>query len=230
MNKTKPLAIIAGAGPGLGQAVARKLAQENYRVIGLRRSLPSAERISGVEFAQLDLQDNLATEQTLNTYISRYGPPEILVHNPAKLMIKPFLETTAEDFVMAWKSMVLSAVNVCQVVLPHMLQSGQGNIIISGATASLRGGKNFAAFASAKFALRGLAQSLAREYQQQGIHVAHVILDGIINTEASRSLHKLASERMMSPDDIAKIYWQLIQQPRSTWSHEVDVRPQQETF
>ncbi|WP_020593943.1 SDR family NAD(P)-dependent oxidoreductase [Kiloniella laminariae] len=230
MTKKRPFAIVAGAGPGLGQALTRKLSQEGYNVLGITRSKPSSSISDTILFAQVDLADTQAVKEVLTPCLTRYGTPEILIHNPASLVIKPFLETSAEDFTRAWKSMMLSAVNTCQAVLPQMLEAGRGNIIISGATASLRGGKNFAAFASAKFALRGLAQSLAREYQQQGIHVVHAILDGIIDTDTSRSLHKLSSDRMMKPDDIAQIYWQLIQQPRSTWTHEIDLRPQQENF
>ena len=94
----------------------------------------------------------------------------------------------------------------------------------------MRGGANFSAFASAKFALRGLTQSLAREYQSSGIHVAHVILDGIINTAASRDRHGLDPTQMMKTTDIAEAYWQLAHQPKSTWTHELDLRPMSESF
>ncbi len=111
-----------------------------------------------------------------------------------------------------------------------MAQSGGGVLIVSGATASLRGGVRFSAFASAKFALRGLTQSLAREYQPAGVHVAHVILDGIIDTARSRALHSLDPAKMMQPDDIANAYWQIATQPKSTWTHEIDLRPATEGF
>jgi NAD(P)-dependent dehydrogenase (short-subunit alcohol dehydrogenase family) len=94
----------------------------------------------------------------------------------------------------------------------------------------LRGGAKFSAFASAKFALRGLTQSLAREFHPAGVHVCHAILDGIIDTDRSRDLHSLDPGRMMKPEDIAEVYWQLSHQPQSIWTHELDLRPASESF
>jgi NAD(P)-dependent dehydrogenase (short-subunit alcohol dehydrogenase family) len=116
--------------------------------------------------------------------------------------------------------MVMSAIVLGQAVLPPMVRGGGGAFIVSGATASLRGSAKFGAFASAKFALRGLTQSLAREFQPAGIHVVHTILDGIIDTERSRALHGLDPSRMMNPRDLADAYWHLAHQPGSAWSHE----------
>jgi NAD(P)-dependent dehydrogenase (short-subunit alcohol dehydrogenase family) len=110
-----------------------------------------------------------------------------------------------------------------------MLASG-GTVVFSGATASLRGGPRFAAFASSKFALRGLAQSLAREYGPQGIHVAHVIIDGLIWGPAARDQHKAQKAGCLSPDAIAETIMSLIAQPRQAWTHEIDLRPATETF
>ena len=126
--------------------------------------------------------------------------------------------------------MVRSLVVLGQSVLPAMAAGNGGAMIDSGATASLRGGAKFAAFASAKFALRGLTQSLARGYQSQGIHVVHTILDGIIDTPRSRELHSLAPATMMKPEEIAQAYLALVRQPRSTWTHELDLRPASESF
>jgi NAD(P)-dependent dehydrogenase (short-subunit alcohol dehydrogenase family) len=111
-----------------------------------------------------------------------------------------------------------------------MVDAGGGTFIVSGATASLRGGAKFSAFASAKFALRGLTQSLAREFQPAGIHVCHVILDGIIDTPRSRDLHGIDPKKMMKPTEIAETYWHLAHQPKSTWTHELDLRPASEGF
>lgn len=126
--------------------------------------------------------------------------------------------------------MVVSAFNVMSAVLPLMVEKGRGSIIGSGATASLKGGAKFSAFASAKFALRGLTQSLARELQPKGVHFAHVILDGILDTPRSRVLHDLDPERMMETMDVANAYLQLAQQRPSTWTHELDLRPSSEVF
>lgn len=126
--------------------------------------------------------------------------------------------------------MALSAAILAHEVFPPMVEAEDGAFLVTGATASLRGGANFSAFASAKFALRGLTQSLAREYQSSGIHVAHVILDGIIDTAASRDRHGLDPTQMMKTTDIAEAYWQLAHQPKSTWTHELDLRPMSESF
>jgi short-subunit dehydrogenase len=126
--------------------------------------------------------------------------------------------------------MVYSAFNAMKIVIPMMVKQGHGTIIVSGATASLRAGANFSAFASAKFALRGLTQSVAREYQKQGVHVAHVILDGILDTRKSRELHAMDPADMMSTYDVAEAYMQIIKQKPSAWTHELDLRPKNETF
>lgn len=126
--------------------------------------------------------------------------------------------------------MVQSAVLLAQGVMQPMVRAGGGTFIVSGATASLRGGARLSAFASAKFALRGFTQSLAREYQPAGTHVAHVIIDGIIDTERSRALHSLDPKKMMDPSDIASAYLALARQPKSTWTHELDLRPASEGF
>jgi NAD(P)-dependent dehydrogenase (short-subunit alcohol dehydrogenase family) len=152
------------------------------------------------------------------------------VHNPARLFIGPLLETPIAQFEEAWRSMALSAAILAHNTIPAMVRAGGGAFIVSGATASLRGGAKFSAFASAKFALRGLTQSLAREFQASGIHVAHVILDGIIDSPASRARHGRDPTKMMKPADIAEAYWQLAHQPSSVWTHELDLRPMDEAF
>ena len=126
--------------------------------------------------------------------------------------------------------MVQSAVLIAGSTMQPMVRAGGGTFIVSGATASLRGGAKFSAFASAKFALRGLTQSLAREFQPAGVHVCHAILDGIIDTARSRNLHNLDPAKMIKPEDIAEAYWQLAHQPQSTWTHGLDLRPAFEGF
>ena len=226
MSDTRPFALVAGAGLGLGRSLLDRFSAGGYESIGLSRSV-SAQII---DIHKLDLSDAKATQSKITNLIKEYGAPKVVIHNPSQLVIQPFMQTTQEEFEMCWRSMVQSAVTLAQSTFMPMVRAGGGTFIISGATASLRGGVNFAAFASAKFALRGLAQSLAREYQSAGIHVVHVILDGIIDTAASRDLHDLDPSRMMHPEDIAENYWQLAHQPQSTWSHEVDLRPATEKF
>ena len=221
------LAIVAGAGAGLGQALVSTFNRHGYNAYGLNRSVP---RNTETATRTCDLADPDETERVLHELIGVHGAPGLVVHNTAKLVISPFEETPNAEFEDTWRAMVLSAVNLAQVVLPSMVEAGGGSFIVSGATASLRGGKNFAAFASAKAGLRALTQSLAREYSAKGVHVAHVILDGILDTDASRDLHGLNSSRMMQPQDVASMYLLLAQQPKSTWTHELDLRPMGEAF
>ena len=229
MSAERPLALVSGAGPGLGTAVARRFLEEGYRVVGLARSRPP-DLPTGLEQCDIDLSDASAVGAALDGILARHGAPAVIVHNPAALVIKPFLETAPEEFEACWRAMTHSAVLVLRRAIPAMLANGGGSVIVSGATASLRGGARFAAFAAAKFALRGLSQSLAREFQGQGIHVAHVILDGILDTARSRDLHGGDASRMMKPDEVAEIYLRLVEQPTSVWSHEIDLRPMSEGF
>ena len=227
MTVPKPLALIAGAGAGLGQSLLRRFADGGYHTVGLGRSAVSG---SSFEMHQLDLADEAIAARVIGKLIADYGPPKLVAHVTAELVIAPFPETRLQDFQRTWASMVQTAIVLAQNTLPPMVRGGGGAFIVAGATASRRGGANFSAFTSAKFALRGLTQSLAREYQPSGIHVAHVILDGIIDTERSRMLYSLDPSHMMHPGDIAEAFWQLACQPKSTWTHELDLRPASERF
>lgn len=224
---SKPLAIVAGAGAGLGQSLLARFEAEGMEAVGFGRSQPDQ---SVGRFVQLDLSDEATSSAAIADLIAAHGPPKIVVHNTAELKIAPFPDTTLNDYQRTWTSMVQSLVVLAHSVLHPMVRGGGGTLIVSGATASLRGGARFSAFASAKFALRGLAQSLAREYQPASVHVAHVILDGIIDSARSRALHDLDPAKMMKPEEIAEAYWQIAQQPKSTWTHEIDLRPASEGF
>ncbi|MEP1942815.1 MAG: SDR family NAD(P)-dependent oxidoreductase [Sulfitobacter sp.] len=227
MADQKPLALVAGAGAGLGQAILARFEAGGFTPVGLGRTRPDA---AVGAFHKVDLADPDLVGEKLASIIAEFGPPKVVVHNTAELVIAPFGETTLEDFQRTWTSMVQTPILLGQSTLQPMAQAGGGTFIVSGATASLRGGAKFAAFASAKFALRGLTQSLAREFQPAGVHVCHAILDGIIDTARSRDLHSLAPAKMMKPEDIAQAYWQLAHQPKSTWTHELDLRPATEGF
>lgn len=227
MRAEKQLVLVAGAGPGLGQALLSRFEVGGFQAVGLGRTRPEAPV---GDFHTLDLTDDVAVPATIAQIIAEYGPPKVVIHNTAELVIAPFAETLLSDYQQTWASMVQTAVLLAQSTMQTMVRAGGGTFIVSGATASLRGGAKFSAFASAKFALRGLTQSLAREYQPAGIHVCHTILDGIIDTDRSRELHSLDPAKMMEPEDIAESYWQLMQQPKSTWTHELDLRPASEGF
>ena len=227
MSHRKPLAMVAGAGAGLGQSLLARFEAEGLTAAGLGRTKPA--QAVGL-FHQVDLADEGAASAIYAKLIAEHGAPKIVVHNAAELFIAPFEETSLADYERCWRSMVQSLIVLGHSVLKPMAEAGGGTLIVSGATASLRGGARFSAFASAKFALRGLTQSLAREFQSSGVHVAHVLLDGIIDTPNSRKLHSLDPSKMMHPDDIAQTYWQISQQPQSTWTQELDLRPSSESF
>lgn len=225
-KKNAGLVLIAGAGNGLGVSLMKKFSAAGYDPVGINRSKADGD----VDILQADLTSMKESQAAVEAAIEKYGPPKIVIHNTAQLTIKPFLEMDEGEFEYVWRNMVLSAHNLARASIIPLISGGGGAFIVSGATASLRGGNKFSAFASAKFALRGLTQSLAREFQPKGVHVAHVILDGIIDTPKSRELHGMDPARMMSPDDIAQAYLDLAQQPQSTWTHELDLRPASESF
>lgn len=229
MIQSLPLAIIAGAGPGLGQTLLKTFEKKGYKVVGLNRSLPLKEH-TNVDIRTVDLTDEQATMTVIQALIKEYGSPKIVVHNTAQLLIEPLAQTSRDDFESCWRSMALSAFVLAKSVMQPMVDNGGGTFIVSGATASMRGSAHFSAFSSAKFALRGLTQSLAREYQPLGVHVIHTILDGIIDTDNSRALHNMKEDQMMKPQDIADVYLGLSQQPKSTWMHECDLRPYSGSF
>lgn len=225
-KKNAGLVLIAGAGNGLGVSLMKKFSAAGYDPVGINRSKADGD----VDILQADLTSMKETQAAVEAAIEKYGHPKIIIHNTAQLTIKPFLEMDEGEFEYVWRNMVLSAHNLARASIIPLISGGGGAFIVSGATASLRGGNKFSAFASAKFALRGLSQSLAREFQPKGVHVAHVILDGIIDTPKSRELHGMDPARMMSSDDIAQAYLDLAHQPKSTWTHELDLRPASESF
>lgn len=227
MSTDKPLVLVAGAGAGLGQSLLARFSDGGFVPVGLGRTRPAT--VTG-QFFEMDMTDENAVPKILDQIIAEHGPPKVVIHNTAELMIAPFAETRLADYQHTWGSMVQSAILLAQSTVQPMVRAGGGTFIVSGATASLRGGAKFSAFASAKFALRGLTQSLAREYQSAGVHVCHTILDGIIDTARSRALHSLDPSKMMKPEDIAEAYWALAHQPKSTWTHELDLRPAWEGF
>lgn len=229
-------AIVAGIGPGLGAALCRELAGAGYRVVGLARSAGAGEALLDAlgpeRFLPLacDLADPVQIDAAITLAEDRFGPAGVYVHNAARLQMQPFLETDPGDFETLWRTACLGAVHGAQRVLPAMLATGQGALLFIGATASVKAGARFAAFASAKFALRGLAQSLARELGPQGIHVAHLVIDGVIWSERARDQFQMAQEQCLDPGAVAASCLHLLQQQRSAWTHELDIRPDREGF
>lgn len=227
--------LLTGVADGFGADIAETFAKAGHDVIGLSRSARSSEQLTrrveaaGGKYRHLgcDITRTAEAIAAIEPYADRI---DVLIHNPHLLVIKPFEQTTTDDFEQTWRVACLGAVISVQSVIPHMAARQQGTIILTGATAGLRGAAHFAAFASAKFALRGLAQSLAREYGAKGVHVAHVVLDGLIDEPQTDQRFGSQPSGRMDPRAIAQAYLDLAAQPPSTWTHEMDLRPFSERF
>lgn len=208
--------VIAGYGPALGAALSERFQQAGYQVIAVSRQGPLAT----------DLRDSAATAALFARLDQEAAPLVGVIHNAMEFHRQPFLQTSTEQFQQVWQSMVLTAVNVSQQALPRLMANGGGALLFSGASGSRRAGAGFSAFSSAKFALRGLAQSLAREHEQDGVHVAHIVIDGLIRSPRTVERFAPASDAaLIDPVDLAAQYLWLFQQPPSSWSHEIDIRP-----
>lgn len=226
--------IITGFGAGLSAELATRLLKRGHLVAGISRSgafgSELKSRFSGWRSYTADVSDRAALQRAIGDFTEQCGAPSVLIHNAAELIIGDFLELRAEDFERSWRTGCLGAFHAAQLVLPAMLEAGAGALIFSGATASVKGGAKFGAFAPAKFALRGLAQSLARAYGPRGVHVAHVVIDGVIWGERAAKRFGMTPEACMDPGEIAESYLALLDQKPSSWTHELDLRPAGERF
>ncbi|MEW6752381.1 MAG: SDR family NAD(P)-dependent oxidoreductase [Candidatus Latescibacterota bacterium] len=232
-------AVIAGVGPGLGASLARRFAQEGCRVGLLARSAGYLQQLaSEVQAAgqralavPTDLTDEEQVQRGFGLVREQLGPVDILVNHASEAPWKGLLEVSPREFEQAWRVTTYGAFLCCRAAVGDMVPRQQGVILFTGATSSVRGRAGAVAFSSAKFALRGLADSLARELWPQGIHVAHVVIDGVIDTPAVRQLlHPAPDEPLLDPDAIAQTYWALVEQKPGAWTFEVDVRPPREAF
>jgi NAD(P)-dependent dehydrogenase (short-subunit alcohol dehydrogenase family) len=195
-------------------------------------SIAAVGRAPGVVVGDVTRADDVAR---FVSEASASGPITVAVHNAGGNSPSPFLEVTPAVFEEHWRAHALGGFLLAQAVLPRMLEQGAGTLIFTGATGSLRGGARFSSFAAAKGALRMTAQSLAREFGPKGIHVAHVIIDGIIRGDRALSAFpdvqsRFGKDGMLEPDHIAGNYLMLHRQHRSAWTHELDLRPWSEKF
>ena len=230
------VALITGVGPGLGAALARRFAREGFQVGLVARSSDfiqalakeisaSGPRAIGVV---ADVSRPVEATAAVQRVRENLGSIGVLVHNPSSALGQGLLATTPEQFEQCWRVAALGGFICAQGTAADMLKAGDGVMLFTGATSSLRGG-GWLAFSSAKFAVRGLAQSLARELWPQGVHVAHVIIDGLIGSAPGQA-RVPADEPLLDPDRIADAYWHLAMQDRSAWSLELDLRPHTEQF
>ncbi|MHB1200113.1 MAG: SDR family oxidoreductase [Polaromonas sp.] len=237
------VALVIGAGDATGGAIARRFAREGYTACVTRRSLDKLQPL----LAQIRAEDGSAhgfasdarKEEEVIALIeqieSSIAPIEVLVFNIGANAPASILEETARRYFKIWEMICLGGFLNGREVARRMVQRGRGTIIFTGATASLRGSANFAAFAGAKMALRALAQSMARELGPRGLHVAHVVIDAAIDTAFIRDNFPeryalKAQQGIVNPEHIADSYWMLHQQPRDAWTHELDLRPWTEKF
>lgn len=235
-ERRNAVAIVAGVGPGLGAALVRKLAEEGCRVGMFARSPKfirelAAELGSNSLAVPTDISDPKQVASGFRKVRERLGPVEILIAHASGSLGGHLEKTSPEQFERSWRTAVFGAFLCAREAVPNMLKRRTGAIIFTGATSSVRGRGGAVAFSSAKFAVRGLAQSLGVELRPKGIHVAHVIIDGVIDTRHVRETYKpSAKDPLLQPKAVADAYWHLIEQDRSAWSLEIDLRPHNEAF
>lgn len=239
-DHTRGACLVVGAGDGLGAAIARAFAREGLAACVTRRprhfekveALARSIRDSGGAALAFGLDARVEAEvAALVERIEReVGPLEVVVFNVGANVNFPVVETTTQVYSKVWEMACLAGFLAGREAARVMAPRGRGTILFTGATASLRGGAGFSAFAGAKHGLRALAQSLAREMGPKGVHVAHVVVDGMIDGDFIRSRvpdaeQRLARDEILKPDDIARNYVWLHGQPRSAWTFELDLRP-----
>jgi len=244
-NPSRPTraALVVGAGDALGGAIARRFAREGFATCVTRRHAdklqPLAERIraeggTAHPFGS-DAREEAAVVELFATIERDVAPLEVVVFNIGANVRFAIAELTERVYRKVWEMGALAGFLVGREAARVMTPRGRGTILFTGATSSLRGGSGFAAFAGSKHALRALAQSMARELGPKGIHVAHVVIDGAIDTQfiAENFPERYALKDqggILDPDAIAENYWQLHLQPRSAWTHELDLRPWMEKW
>lgn len=230
-------AIIFGVGPGLGWALARRFVAENMQVGVVARDKAKLDAVIesgghvGVRAYGADVSNHEDVSRVFASVDRDLGEPDIVVFNAGAFQKSNVLDIDPADFERCWRIGCLGGLLVGQAAARRMTKRGHGTIIFTGATAALRGSAGFANLAVPKFGLRALSQSMARELGPQGVHVGFVIIDGQIESERYQHLIKDRGEdSLIAPDAIAELYLQLHRQPRSAWSHEIDVRPWSEKF
>jgi NAD(P)-dependent dehydrogenase (short-subunit alcohol dehydrogenase family) len=245
-NASKKVAVVAGVGEGLGQAIARRFATD-YHVVMFARDLDKLQgyaeqlREAGGEAGgeatgmKVDLRVESEIVEALARIEKEIGPIEVAVYNAGAQHRKPLLEISGDAFEKVWRLAAFGAFVFGREAVRHMEPRGKGTILFTGATSSLRGGANFGAFAAAKFATRAVMQSIAREFGPKGIHAATVIIDGAVDMPAIHRLmpdlvKSLPPDGMLSTDQVAETYYQIHRQHRSAWTLEADLRPYSEEF
>lgn len=232
----------AGASQGVGGALGRKFAAEGHHVIMTGRTAAKVEALASEISSAGGSAESLAVDVTSEADLDQLfeqakarGPVAAVLYNAGNNAIIPFEQLEADTVEQFWRVGCFGAFLTAKRAIPILEQQGRGSLFFTGASGSLRGKPNFAHFAMMKAGLRMLAQSLARDYGPKGVHVAHFIIDGVIDGEQVRSrfgdyLDGLGDDGGLSPDAIAEAYWHVHSQHRSAWTHEMDLRPFRESW
>jgi NAD(P)-dependent dehydrogenase (short-subunit alcohol dehydrogenase family) len=235
------VALLVGAGDAIGAAVARRFARGGYKVCVARREAGKSQglldeaRTSGLDIRafSVDARNEAEVQALFARVEAEVGPVEVCLFNAGSNVNKPLLETTEKLFFKAWELACYAGFLVGREAARHMVPRGRGSILFTGATASIRGGNGFAAFAAAKFGLRAVAQSMARELGPKNIHVVHLLIDAGVDSEAIHQRMKargieardIAADSLTKTESIAEAYWFAHHQARDGWTHELDLRP-----
>ena len=236
------VALLVGAGDAIGAAVARRFAEGGYKVCIARRDAAKSQKLVDELTAQgcevrafsVDARQEAEVQSLFARVEDTVGPIEVCLFNAGSNVSKPLLETTEKLFFKAWELACYAGFLVGREAARHMLKRGHGTILFTGATASIRGGRGFAAFSSAKFGLRAVAQAMARELGPKNIHVVHLLIDAGVDSEAIHARMKAASgidadkippDSLTRTSSIAEAYWFAHHQHRDGWTHELDLRP-----
>jgi NAD(P)-dependent dehydrogenase (short-subunit alcohol dehydrogenase family) len=226
-------ALIVGAGSGLSASLARLFAHEGMTVALAARDTEKLSALAaetGAIALACDASDAAQVERLFSSVDARLGTPSVVVYNAGRRVRGPVETLDPAEVQRAWMVGCFGGFLVAQQTVRRMMKAGRGTILFTGATASVKGFAQSAGFAMGKFALRGLAQSMARELAPKGIHVAHIVIDGGIASSYAKSPEERASDRFLDPDAIAREYLHLHRQHRSAWTWELELRPYTENF
>lgn len=246
MSKRTAVVVGVGAEQGLGAAACRRFAEEGYHVLVAGRTPAKIEQVVGTIVAAGGSAEPIAVDATKEADVARlfdramapgegFESADLVVFNAGNNQRLDFRELTAHAFEDFWRVGCFAGFLVGREAARRLVPLGRGTLIFTGASASLRGKPGFAHFAAAKAGLRMLAQSMAREFGPQGLHVAHVVIDGGIKGQRLLNrvpdlLKQRGEDGLLGIDAIAETYWHIHRQPRSAWAHEVDLRPYKEAF
>ena len=235
------VALLVGAGDAIGAAVARRFARGGYKVCVARREAAKSQGLldeakaagQDIRAFSVDARNEAEVQGLFARVEAEVGPLDICLFNAGSNVNKPVLETTEKLFFKAWELACYAGFLVGREAARHMVPRGRGSILFTGATASIRGGSGFAAFAAAKFGLRAVAQSMARELGPKNIHVVHLLIDAGVDSEAIHQRMRargidakdIAADSLTKTESIAEAYWFTHHQARDGWTHELDLRP-----